>query len=191
MSTSVNELEQLICQEWHGQLLQQTGNPAVLNRVTLDFLERVGLPEKASDGAMFNMAFLPADEFQSVVDGADRGTVIGTVDHEHPLVIRESDGFVFIAEKSPWFFLNSSLTALLGCVAMYHREFILNPEDAGEPDGGDDADGFGTSVTRARTQRLRERLEHLDADALNPALGDADGVTYWGFVVEEIEAGII
>lgn len=76
-------------------------------------------------------------------------------------------------------------------MAMYHREFVLQPEDEGEPDNWEDPEEIGTAVTRARAQRLRDRLVQLDDMALEPTLGDQDGVTYWGFVVEEIEAGII
>lgn len=106
-------------------------------------------------------------------------------------MIRTGDGFVFIGGQEPRFFLNSSLPALLGCMAMYHREFVLQPEDEGEPDNWEDPEEIGTAVTRARAQRLRDRLVQLDDMALEPTLGDQDGVTYWGFVVEEIEAGII
>lgn len=189
----MTERETIIRAEW-GDALRPLDAAALepwgFEEGTARFLTRVGLPAEATDGANINLAFSEAQDYGRF-DVAGRDFVkVGETDTGAAVLVDPATGHVLAGDETGVMFANGSLEALLGCMAMYRREFVAHPlswDEEGEPD---DDERPGTPATRARADRLRARLNTLDPLALDERF-QGDNVGLWGFVVEEVEAGVI
>lgn len=179
--------------EW-GQALHPSAStslaPWPLGENNTTFLTQVGLPARAADGGNLVIHFHAAEAFHLIHVGAFQGTCVGETDVGVAVWIDARMGHVWAGDVPDPMFLNTSLETLLCCMAMYRREFVACPLSAEDEGESDDEDLPGTPATRARADQLRVRLNAIDPLALEGSAG-GQGVSMWGYVVEEIEAGVI
>ncbi|MBZ9715742.1 SUKH-4 family immunity protein [Deinococcus multiflagellatus] len=182
----------MIRAEW-GQALRlyepTTLTPWTLEKENAVFLTQVGLPTTATDGGNLVIRFYAAEAFYSIQVGDLHGICIGETDAGVAVLLEAHTGHIWAGDDAGLTFINTSLEALLCCMAMYHREFVARPLSTEEDEPGTD-DLPGTPATRARADHLRERLNAIDPLALDASTQGED-VSLWGYVVEEVEFGVI
>jgi len=164
--------------------------PWALDEVNRRFLVEVGLPAQATDGGNLVIRFFTASAFRAMTSAGRPCICTGETDTGALVLVETTSGHVLMGDETGWMFANASLEALLCCVAMYRREFIAFPLGLGDEGEPDENDCPGTPVTRARAGQLRACLDALDPLALDVAY-EGNGVSLWGFVVEEVEAGVV
>lgn len=188
----VNACERLIRSEW-GQALHPyepaSLTPWPLGNDNVVFLTSIGLPTHATDGGNLVIRFDRADAFHPLRVNGIQGTCIGETDVGVAVLIDAHAGHLWAVDATGYTFMNSSLEALLCCMATYHREFVGGPPSAEEGEWNED--GLpGTPATRARAAHLRTRLNAIDPLALDESTQGED-VSLWAYVVEEVEFGVI
>lgn len=189
----MNACEQSIRTEW-GQALCPYDPASIaawpLGESNMLFLTQVGLPRHATDGGNLAIEFLVPAQFRFIQAGEVHGVCIGETDVGVPVVVEPQTGYVIAGDATGSIFCNASLEALLCSMAMYRREFVTFPLSVEEEGESDDDDLLGTPATRARAERLRVCLNEIDPLAL-AAPTQGENVSMWGYVVEEVEFGVI